>query len=36
VSVRFAAGPGGAVTVRVAGVDRFGRAAGATIGYRLH
>jgi hypothetical protein len=36
VSVRFAAGPAGAVTVRVAGVDRFGRAAGATIGYRLH
>ena len=36
VSVRFAAGPAGAVTVRVAGVDRIGRAAGATIGYRLH
>ncbi len=36
VTVRFAAGPAGAVTVRVSGVDRFGRAAGASIGYRLH
>ncbi len=34
--VRFAAGPAGAVTVRVAGVDRYGRAAGATVAYRLH
>ena len=36
VRVRFATGPAGAVTVRVAGVDRFGRAAIASIGYRLH
>ena len=34
--VKFAVGAAGAVTVRVAGVDRFGRAAVATIGYRLH
>lgn len=30
------AGPAGALTVRVSGVDRFGRAASATIAYRLH
>jgi hypothetical protein len=34
--VRYAAGPAGAVTVRVSGVDRYGRAAGASTGYRLH
>ena len=36
VRVRFAVGPAGAVSVRVAGVDRLGRAAVASIGYRLH
>jgi hypothetical protein len=36
VKIRFAAGPAGAVTVRASGVDQYGRAAGTSIGYRLH
>jgi hypothetical protein len=36
VQLRLKTGPAGAMTVRVSGVDRFGRAAGASIGYRLH
>ena len=36
VQVRLRTGSAGTLTVRVSGVDRFGRAAGASIGYRLH
>ncbi len=36
VRLWFKAGPAGAVTVRIAGVDRFGRSASATVRYRLH
>jgi flagellar hook assembly protein FlgD len=36
VQFRFKAGPPGAVTVQISGVDRFGRPASATIGSRLH
>ena len=36
VQLRLKTGPAGPMTVRVSGVDRFGRAAGATIVYPLH
>jgi hypothetical protein len=36
VQLRLKMGPAGPLTVRVSGVDCFGRAAGASIGYRLH
>ena len=36
VQIRLKTGSSGPMTVRVSGVDRFGRAAGAGIVYRLH
>ena len=36
VQLRLKTGPAGPLTVRVSGVDCFGRAAGASISYRLH
>jgi len=36
VQVRLGTGPAGPLTVRVSGVDRFGRAASASISYPLH
>jgi flagellar hook assembly protein FlgD len=36
VQLRLGTGPAGPMTVRVSGVDRFGRAASASIGYPLH
>ncbi len=35
-TVRLAAGTSGPLTIAVSGVDRYGRAAGASVGYRLH
>ena len=36
VRITLKAGHAGAMTVRISGLDRFGHAAGATTGYRLH
>jgi hypothetical protein len=36
VQLRLRAGPAGPLTIQVSGIDRFGRAAGASVSYRLH